>query len=158
MNVTLMRLDNDCEVAALSIATQKTYEQVESALNRINLPGDLESPIFSNPWNLYRALIVLGFWKMNVTLQMLLNGDCEPGKTIVLVKKSTTQQHWVVWAGIDGFGMHRFFWGDSATPCLKSPTEVRRLFTVGSPANCAFQVYRANFWRLMLARLQAIFN
>lgn len=158
MNIILMKESNDCHNAVIGTACEVSYEAASKAIGHIDLPGPLESPIFSNPWNLYRALIVLGFWKMNVTLQMLLNGDCEPGKTIVLVKKSTTQQHWVVWAGIDGFGMHRFFWGDSATPCLKSPTEVRRLFTVGSPANCAFQVYRANFWRLMLARLQAIFN
>lgn len=157
MNITLMRLYNDCEVAALSIATQKTYEQVESALNRINLPGDLESPIFSNPWNLYRALVKLGFWKMNVTLQMLLNGKCEAGKTIVLVKKSFTQQHWVVWAGIDAFGNHLIYWGDSKTPVKKSPIELQKLFVTSKP-NCAFQVYRANFWRLMLARFQAIFN
>jgi len=157
MNITLMRLYNDCEVAALSIATQKTYEQVKSALNRINLPGDLESPIFSNPWNLYRALVKLGFWKMNVTLQMLLNGECEQNTTIVLVKKSFTQQHWIVWAGIDGSGNHRLFWGDSGKPVVKTPAQLSELFLTSSP-NCAFQVYKANFFRLMFERIKSFFG
>jgi hypothetical protein len=100
---------------------------------------------------------VLGFWKRNVTLTMLLNGDCEAGKTIVLVKKSFTQQHWVVWCGIDAFGMHRCLWGDKAEPRLLSPKQMRDYFTTSKP-NCAFQVYKANFWRLMLARVQGWFN
>lgn len=159
MNIILMQCEGgrDCHNAAIGTACQVSYEKTSKATGHKDLPGPLESPLFSNPWNLYRALIVLGFWKMNVTLQMLLNGDCEAGKTIVLVKKSFTQQHWVVWAGIDGFGNHRLFWGDSEKPVMKTAAQMQSLFLTSKP-NCAFQVYKANFWRLMLARLQAIFN
>lgn len=156
--IVLMREATDCEVAALATALGITWEQARDLLSWRDLPGPLENPVFGNPWNLYRALIKAGYWKRNVTLTMLLSGDCEPGKTIVLVKKSTAQQHWVVWAGINGFGMHMFYWGNSKEPCLKSSTEARKLFTAGAPANCAFQVYKANFWRLMLARVQSWFN
>lgn len=154
----LMRRGTDCEVAALATALGITWEQARDLLSWRDLPGPLENPVFGNPWNLYRALIRAGYWKYNITLADLLNGRCEPGKTIVLVKKSTTQQHWVVWAGINGFGQHQFYWGDSKELRLKSPGEVRALFTAGAPANCAFQVYKANIWRLMLARVQGLFN
>lgn len=143
----------DCAVPCVGNSTGNTYEAAHAALHHADLPFFLESPLFSNPWNLYRALIVLGFWKMNVTLQMLLNGKCEAGRTIVLVKKSFTQQHWVVWAGIDGFGNHLLFWGDSEKPVSKTPAQLSELFLTSSP-NCAFQVYKANFFRLMFERLK----
>lgn len=157
MNIILMKESNDCHNAVIGTACEASYEAASKAIGHIDLPGPLESPIFSNPWNLYRALITLGFWKMNVTLQMLLNGKCQPGKTVVLVKKSFTQQHWVVWAGLDPFGMHKVLWGDSEKPRLISSIELQKLFTTSKP-NCAFQVYKANFWRLMVAKVQSWFN
>lgn len=157
MNIVLMREERDCHNAAIGTACQVSYEEASKATGHKDLPGPLESPVFSNPWNLYWALIVLGFWKMNVTLQMLLNGKCQPCRTIVLVKKSFTEQHWVVWAGIDGFGNHLFYWGDSERPVKKTPAEVRELFLKSKP-NCAFQVYKANFFRLMWERLKALFK
>lgn len=152
----LMRYKTDCEVAAIATACGVDWVTACAALHWRKMPGVLEV-IFANPWNLYKALITLGFWKKNVTLQMLLNGKCEPGKTIVLIKKSFTQQHWVVWAGLDGFGNHLFFWGDSEKPVKKTPVEVQELFLKSKP-NCAFQVYKANFWQLMFAKVQAFFN
>ncbi len=159
MNIVLMKCEGgrDCHNAAIGTACQVSYEDANKATGHKDLPGPLESLIFSNPWNLYLSLIKMGFWKMNVTLQMLLNGQCKPGKTIVLVKKSLTQQHWVVWAGIDGFGNHLFYWGDSEKPRTVTASELRELFTTSRP-NCAFQVYRASFWRLMWERLKSLFG
>ena len=152
----LMKLDNDCEVAVIANATQITYDEAMAALGRIDLPYDLESPVFANPINLYRALIKLGFWKKNITLTMLLNGECEKGSTIVLVKKSLTQQHYVTWEGIDNQGNHLLLWGQKETPVTRTPAQLKELFLTSWP-NCAFQVYKASFWRLMWEKFKAFF-
>lgn len=153
MNVVLMRSKTDCEVAALATALGITWEEAQKALDWQRLPKGLENPVFGNPWNLYRALVSLSYWKRNVTLQMLLNGDCEPMKTIVLVKKSFTQQHYVVWGGIDSFGRHILYWGDSEKPVLKSVPELTSLYRKSWP-NMACQVYKANVFRIMLERFK----
>jgi len=155
-----MRQLNDCHNPVIANSTGVTYEQASRALLHHDLPGPLESPIMSNPWNLYRALIVLGFWKKNITLTMLLAGDCEPGKTVVLLhnpENPILAQHWVTWHGKDKYGWHLLAWGDSQNFRRVSPELLADYYRRGWP-NCAFQVYKANFWRLMLARLQSWFN
>jgi hypothetical protein len=158
--LVLMRETNDCHNPVLANSTGCTYEQAAAAIGHVNLPGPAESPIFSNPWNLYRALIVLGFWKRNVTLTMLLSGECEPGKTVVLLHSPSNPnlaQHWVTWHGIDANKRHLLAWGDSQEFRRVSPDLLADYYRRGWP-NCAFQVYKANFWRLMLARVQSWFN
>ena len=155
--VVLMRYQTDCEVAALATALNITWEEAQKALDWRRLPKGLENPVFGNPINLYRALIGLGYWKQNITLTMLLNGTCTPRKTIVLVKKSFVQQHWVVWAGIDAFGNHLLLWGDNEKPVAKTPVEMRDLFCKSIP-NCAFQPYKASAWRILWEKIKAFFG
>jgi hypothetical protein len=119
----------------------------------------MESPIFSNPWNLYRALLALGYWKRNLTLADLLAGDCDPGKTIVLLhnpKDPVFSQHWVVWDGKNPAGDHRLLWGDSAAARVISPGRLKDYFLKGWP-NCAFEVYRASIWRIVYEKIKSIF-
>jgi len=158
--LVLMKETNDCHNPVIANSCGVTYEQAAAAIGHKDLPGPLESPIFSNPWNLYRALIRLGFWKKNVTLAMLLNGACEPGKTVVLLHNPTNPtlaQHWVTWHGKDCLGRHLLAWGNSQEFKRVSPELLADYYRRGWP-NCAFQVYKANIWRLMLARVQGWFN
>ena len=143
----------DCAVAAVGTACNVSYAEAATALNHVDLPGPLESPILSNPWNLYRALVRLGFWKRNITLQMLLKGDCKPGETIVLVKGSQLEQHWVVWMGCHAEGWHLFYWGDNDRLRLYNNESVKKLFLTAWP-NCAFQVYKASVWRVWWERFK----
>jgi hypothetical protein len=156
----LMRYQNDCEVAALATALGISWEKARDFLGWLDLPGQLENPVFGNPWNLYRVLIKAGYWKRNITLNMLLAGDCDPGKTVVLLHNPanpTLAQHWVTWHGIDANKRHLLAWGDSQEFRRVSPDLLADYYRRGWP-NCAFQVYKANFWRLMLARVQSWFN
>ena len=161
MNIVLMREERDCHVAAIATACQVTYEEAAKALNHVDLPGPLESPIFSNPWNLYRALIKLGFWKKNITWSMLADSQALPDETIVLVKDSQLAQHWIVWGGVqlthDSKRLHRCFWGNSESPVYIEDKRFKEMFLSHWP-NCAFQVYKANFWTLLKARVLSWFS
>lgn len=162
--VVLMQCEGkrDCAVAAIGTACNVSYDQAAKALNHVDLPGSLESPILSNPWNLYRALIRLGFWKKNITLTMLLADDAKAYDTIVLVKESFLKQHWVVYAGTQinektGKMQYRFLWGDSDNVRIKSEEETILLFLTAGP-NCAFQVYRANVFKIFVERVKNYIN
>jgi hypothetical protein len=155
----LMRYQTDCEVAALATALNITWEEARKALDWRRLPKGLENPVFGNPWNLYKALIKLGFWKKNITLNDLLSGNAEAGKTIVLLHSPinpTLEQHWVTWHGVNK-GFHLLAWGDSQEFKQVTESQLTDLFKKGFP-NCAFQVYKASFFRLMIARAQSLFN
>jgi hypothetical protein len=151
-----MRENRDCHNAAIATACGVSYEQASKATRHIDLPGPLESPVFSNPWNLYRALVNLGFWKRNINLTALLKGDFEPMRTIVLVHDPDNplfQQHWTVHAGISMAGNHLLLWGDREVPRIKSPEDMKTLFKRGFP-NCSFQVYKANIFKVMLEKIK----
>lgn len=159
MTLELMREKTDCEVAAIANACGVTYDRAANALDWRRLPKDAENPVFGNPWNLYRALISLGFWKKNVTLTDLLSFRAEPGKTVVLIhdpQNPTLQQHWVTWHGISG-ASHLLAWGQSQELRRVSAAVLTEYFRKGWP-NCAFTVYKASLWQLMLARVQSLFN
>lgn len=167
MNIILQKELNDCHNAAIGTACEVSYEKAAKATGHVNLPGMLESPVFSNPWNMYRALTKLGFWKRNLTWADLKAGRAKPGKTIVLVKQSLMQQHWVVWDGLQHFSnnktFHRVYWGDSEEPRLISEAEFENMFLrkiLGDKRLfiCAFEVYRASIWKLMWERLKSIFK
>ena len=163
MNIVLMRCEGgrDCAVPVTAMTTGVSYEEAAKALNHMDLPGPLESPVFSNPWNLYRALIKLGFWKKNITWNDLEHGRAMPDKTIVLVKDSQLVMHWCLWSGIqlttDNQILHRVYWGDSVEPRYIPNSRMKELFLNHWP-NCAFQVYKANFWTLLWARVRSIFR
>jgi hypothetical protein len=152
----LMQKENDCEVAALATACAVTYDQAKKALGWQDLPGGAENPIFGNPWNLYWALLNLGFWKKNVTLTQLLKGEAEPGKTVVLVhfpEQPTLKQHWVGWGGRKIDGAHTLYWGKSELPVHVKDNVLKDLFKRGWP-NCAFSVYKASAWRILWEKLK----
>jgi hypothetical protein len=155
-----MREKRDCHNAAIATACGVSYEQASKATRHIDLPGPLESPVFSNPWNLYRALLNLGYWKRNVTLTDLLTGNFTPMKTIVLVHDPDDplfSQHWTVHAGISQAGNHLLLWGDNIVPRIVSPAKLKIYFKRGWP-NCAFEVYKASIWRLIFQRLLSLFK
>lgn len=152
-----MRENSDCEVAALATACQVSYDQAKAALNWRKLPMGAENPVFGNSLNLHRALIKLGFWKRNVTLTELLAGKCKAGETVVLVKLSPLQQHWVVWAGRKG-EMHAFFWGSEETPKWIRADRLIEYFTEDGPVNEAFEVYKANAFRVIIERVKSFFG
>lgn len=159
MNLVLMREKTDCEVAAIANACGVTYDRAANALDWRRLPKDAENPVFGNPWNLYRALISLGFWKKNVTLTDLLSFRAEPGKTVVLIhdpQNPTLQQHWVTWHGMAG-PAHLLAWGQSQELKRVSAAVLTEYFRKGWP-NCAFTVYKASVWRLIVAKMQSWFN
>ena len=161
MNIILMQCEGgrDCHNAAIGTACQVSYDDASKATGHKDLAATLESPIFSNPWNMYRALAKLGFWKKNITLTNLLQDAAEPMRTIVLIHNldnPTLSQHWIVWGGIKG-GYHVCYWGDSDKPRLIAAQRLESLFRRGWP-NCAFQVYKANFFRLMWEKLKMLFS
>lgn len=157
MPLVLMRNSTDCEIPVIANACDVTYEQAKAALSWRNLFGPLENPVFGNPWNLYRALIKLGFWKKNITLNDLLAGRAEPGKTIVLIhnpKKPFTSQHWVTWHGRCADKYHLLAWGDSTTFVLATDQQMTDYYKKGWPP-CAFQVYKANALNLLFRRIES---
>jgi hypothetical protein len=160
MSIVLMQTKTDCEVAAVATATETTYDKAKKALSWRDLPGGAENPVYGNPWNLYRALLNLGYWKRNVTLTDLLTGNFTPMKTIVLVHDPDDplfSQHWTVHAGISQAGNHLLLWGDNIVPRIVSPAKLKIYFKRGWP-NCAFEVYKASIWRLIFQRLLSLFK
>ena len=168
MNIVLMERpdNNDCEVAVIGTACQVSYDKAESALGRIifDLPDAPESLIFANPWNLYRAIARLGFWKRNLTWEKLNDGSPEPGKVVILVKRSLTSQHWIVWDGIQLIGnekYHRVYWGNSTTPKLIKPNDLKEMvFRPTKPVtvNCIFEVYPEKWYKVLFYRILSWFK
>ena len=160
MNIVLMREERDCHNAVIATACQVGYEEASRATNHRKL-GGLESPIFSNPWNMYRAIARLGFWKKNVTWRDILSGRYEPMRTIVLVKNSILEQHWIVLGhrkvALSGSASFQCYWGDSVKPVWIHEDRLKELFLSHWP-NCAFQVYKASFWTLLWARILSLFG
>ena len=112
-----MRNETDCEIAAISTATGRSYEAVQAAFPVGEL-GLLTNPIRGNPEMSDLALSRLGKWKRNITWNDLLGRNATPGKTIILVHSPdypTLQQHWIVLAGYSEIGFH-VYWGNSEQP------------------------------------------
>jgi hypothetical protein len=161
LNIITMQHQTDCEVAAIATALQISYDEAKKALDWHRLPNGLENPAFGNPWNLYRALIDLGYWKANKTLDQLLKGDYKPYKTIALLhdpKSPVMKQHWVV-LGAKGrdHGDLEVFWGDSASPRRITEKMLKEYFLAGWP-NCAFQPYKASAWRILWEKIKRFFG
>jgi len=159
-----MEHETDCEVAAIATACQVSYDKAETALGWKDLPGNLENPIFGNPINLHIALLRLGHWKINRTLDDILSGRCEPGKTVVLVKKSVTVQHWAVLASSLN-GIVGLYMGKKAYPNYYTKDQIVEMFNNGSnldnykgPFKEAFEVYKCGFLELVWRKIKAIFK
>jgi hypothetical protein len=161
MNVVLMRGKTDCEVAMLATALQISYEDAKAALDWRKLPQGLENPVFGNPYNVYRALISLGYWKKNITLTDILTSKYEPGKTCCLIhnpQSPTLSQHWIVLgANRPEFGTIEVFWGDTEKPRMLTHKQFKDYFIKGFP-NCAMVPYKANVWRILWERMKIFFG
>lgn len=147
MIIGIQKNDTDCEVAALSSACQKTYEEVYKAEGRRELPGKLNDPVWGNPETLYLTLIKLGFWKRNITWNMLLNKQAEVNKTVILIhfaENPILYQHYIVLAEYVEGGF-RCYWGDSVIPRFITTNQMKDYFLGGFP-NCAFQVIKDTAW------------
>lgn len=157
MNVVTMQHSTDCEVAALATACQCSYDKAKSALNWADLPGGLENPVFGNPLNLHRALLRLGFWKINRTFGDIVSGKCAPGKTVILVKKSVTQQHWCVLASAMN-GLVGLYMGKKPEPTYYTVGQFKEMFTCDGPVNEAFEVYKCSIWRVLWEKIKGLWK
>ena len=161
LKIITMQHQTDCEVAAIATALGITWEESRKLLDWRRLPKGLENPIFGNPWNLYRALVDAGYWKINKTLTQLLKGDYAPYKTIVLLhdpKSPIMKQHWVVLgAKRPDHGGFEVFWGDSEQPRFITEKMLKEYFLAGWP-NCAFEPYKANIIRIWWEKIKAFFG
>ncbi len=135
-----MRESRDCHVAAVATACDVSYDTARKALWHWDLPFWLESPIFSNPWNVKRAIESLGFEvDESLTVEDLIKNKAPTKRVIVLVHNPESwlsalwMQHWVVWFGKTEAG-HRVHWGKSSTSLvLKSDDEMRAFVNTGWP-------------------------
>lgn len=157
MNIVLMEHETDCEVAAIATACQVSYDKAETALGWVDLPGGLENPVFGNPFNLHKALLKLGFWKDELTLNELLAGKATPFRTVVLLKKSLTQQHWVVYYGKTG-DLFAFLWGKTTEPVWLRADQVKAYFLNDGPCNTAFTVYKCGLLELIYRKVKGWFE
>ena len=141
-----MRESRDCHVPVIANTCGKTYEQAHKASWHFNLPWFLESPIFSNPWNVCRAIRSLGFdADDSITWAQIKSRKLPVGKLIILVHepsndvKGTLMQHWVTlekYRADGSFGLH---WGKKQELVYKSESDLLALFKSGIPA-CAILV------------------
>lgn len=158
MKIVRMRKDNDCAVAALATAAQVSYEEAEKALMRVDLPGDLESPVFENPENLRMAIERLGFKPINRTFNDITRGIAAKNKTIVLLHSPANpflKQHWVVLEDVIPWRVS-FHWGDGT---VKGYTidQFRVMFTKGFP-NAAWEVGEFQGKKYLLQQVLDIFK
>jgi hypothetical protein len=150
--IYLMQTPVECETAMIATLTQTDYDKVNKLMHRKRwLPDWLENPIYGNPLTVYWVLTKLGFWKDNLFINEFLMGKAVPYKTAMLVKKSLTKQHWVVFCGYDNNEYH-FLWGDRFTPIALSRKQVINLFKTDGFVNDCFTVYKCNVFNKLLQR------
>jgi hypothetical protein len=144
--IVTMRESRDCLVAAIAVACGISYEQAHRAVCHIDLPWFFESPLLSNPLNAVRAIRRLKLSPDDsITWEQIEAGSLPPMKLIVLIHdyssplKAITNQHWVVWGGVDPAGQHLIYWGNSQEPKRVSKQELKAFYKAGWP-NCAILV------------------
>ena len=110
--VVTMRESADCEESSLATAANVSYEQAKRAIGKPPiLPEAVNDPIFGNPENMKAAIRRLNRTPITRTQTDILSGKAAAGKTVVLLRASTMQQHWVCLAGVTPTHVS-FFWGD----------------------------------------------
>ena len=143
-----MRKDTDCEVAMIATACGVSYETACKAIGWKDLPSELENPIYGNPYNVYCALLKLGFWKQNINWKQLQND----GEICVLIhypKNPIMMQHWIVRHHVDKDLNHYCYFGKSDDFTVITNSEMKKLFLSGYP-NCAFKVYKCNIFKRII--------
>ena len=141
-----MREKRDCHVPVIANTCGVTYEQAHKAAWHFNLPWLFESPIFSNPLNVCRAIRSLGFEADDsITWAQIKSRKLPAGKLIILVHepssdiKGTLMQHWVTLEEYRADGYFGLHWGQKQALAYKSESELLALFKSGIPA-CAILV------------------
>ena len=140
-----MREARDCHVAAIATACGVSYEQAHKATGHRNLPGFLESPIYSNPKALVAAIERLGCQVKSLKISELLHGEMPAGKVICLVHNptnaiaATLQSHWVVYMGTSDGGDYLFHWGKGQALEALTREKLIDMLTAGWP-NAVFRV------------------
>lgn len=155
-NIVKMKYDTDCEVAMVATECGVSWETAKDALNWKDLISGLENPLFGNPYNVYLALIKLGFWKQNINWKQLQE-DVRCCVLIHFPEEPTLKQHWIVRHHIDEDKNHYCYFGKSDDFTVISNYKMKKLFLSGYP-NCAFQVYKAGFWRLLVEKIRGWFR
>lgn len=115
MDTPLMKEQRDCHVPAVALVANVTYSQAKAALWHRDLRSILTSIIFSNPWNLLRAL-----WSLGRSTEVSRKWEPEnwrPYRTILLVHNPGNffDKHWVVLGEPTDRGVS-VYWGDSKVP------------------------------------------
>jgi len=163
--VFLMQLPVECETAAIATCTQVNYDIVNEVMHRIRkLPDVIENPIYGNLLTILYTLLKLGFWKKELTLTQFINKEAVPNKTMMLVKRNVTQQHWVVFAGITTvqdnseinrtIDLYHFHWGYELKPKALTREQVIDYFTTDGPVNTCFIVYKCNIIKKLTESLK----
>jgi len=144
MKIVTMKHDTDCEVAMLATALQVDYETACKAINWKKLPYGLENPVYGNPYNVYLALLKLGYWKQNLNWKEFLkyNGIC-----CVLIhdnKHPYIKQHWIVRESYQN-GYHKCYFGYTDIPVYLDNNKIKRYIFDGYP-NCIFKPYKCDIF------------
>lgn len=141
-----MREKRDCHVPVIANTCGVKYEQAHKAARHFNLPWLFESPIFSNPWNVCRAIRSLGFEADDsITWAQIKSRELPVGKLIILVHepsndvKGTLMQHWLTVESYRADGYFGLHWGKKQELVYKSEGDLLALFKSGIPA-CAILV------------------
>lgn len=153
--VFLMQSPIECESAAIATCTQVDYDKVNDAMHRVRkLPDVIENTLYGNPLTVLYTLLKLGYWKKELTLTQFINREGVPNKTMMLVKRNVTQQHWVVFAGITTtqsdkgvdrpIDLFHFHWGYELKPKTLTTEQVIDYFTNDGPFNTCFIIYKCN--------------
>lgn len=110
--VVTMRTTSDCEESALGTAANVSYDAAKRAVAKPPiLPESVTDPLFGNPFNMSEAIRRLGFHPITRTQTDILSGKAKAGKTVVLLRASTLQQHWVCLESVTATHVS-FHWGD----------------------------------------------
>jgi hypothetical protein len=110
--VVTMRESADCEEASLATAAGVSYEQAKRAIGKPPfLPESVNDPLFGNPENMKAAIRRLNRTPITRTQTDILTGNAAAGKTVVLLRASTLQQHWVCLESVTPTHVS-FHWGD----------------------------------------------
>lgn len=134
MPQVLMKGDYDCGRVCLANACGISYE----AASRV-LPGQEHDGAKAN----LRDTMIhhkVALWKLGipsriVTDDMIINNQCAPLKTCILVhsiERPTLEQHWCNFAGKQGANII-LWWGDPADPTrLVTPAQLKTMYRRGS--------------------------
>lgn len=104
---------NDCEWVCLCNMTGEKPNRVRRALGWVDLPGDLENPVFGNHLVVREAIHRLGYKPIALDCDDIIMGKAKLGKTMVLLHSPTSilAKHWAQLVDLSDREVV-FAWGD----------------------------------------------